>query len=273
MDVNIRNEVCKMNEKLKEIVLLAMKAEYDCEVIKKIQILLEDFFETKDIKLIDNKVKVKGVNDQKTIYIPIYINDTLYYFYEVKNFQNKFGIVVLDMLSSVFSQMYTNIIVNNPNTLKEEIDLSTNVYNRNAFEKFKKRYIYTDFASIGCVFVDINCMNEINNEYGHQYGDKVILNVATILKDTFENGKVFRIGGDEFVVFVTNLDEQMIRQKTNFAKEILENNKIFISYGISYGNNILDIERLIDEADQQMFEKKNDFYQKKGKSLRKKYHK
>lgn len=262
-----------MNEKLKEIVLLAMKAEYDCKVIKRIQSVLEDYFETKDIKLIYNKDKVEGLNDQKTIYIPIYINDTLYYFYEVKNCRNIFGTVALDMLSSIFSQMYTNIIVNNPNTLKEEIDLSTNVYNRNAFEKFKKQYIYTDYASIGCIFVDINCMKEINDKYGHQHGDKAILNVATILKDTFENGKVFRVGGDEFVVFVTNLDEQMIKQKTNFAKEILENNEIFISCGISYGNNILDIEHLIDEADQQMFEKKNDFYQKRGKSLRKKYHK
>ena len=260
-----------MKEKLKKLILLAMKAEYDNRAVDEILNILKELFDTNEVNLINNNDNF--VRDQESIYVPIYVNDELNYFCEIKKSNNKFGIVIIDMLSSILSQMYTNIMVNYHNNSNEEIDLSTNVYNRNAFEKFKKQYFYTDYESVSCIFVDINGMNEINNEHGHLYGDKVIFNVATILKDTFKDARIFRVGGDEFVVIVANTDEQLVAEKANLAQEVLENNKIYISYGISSGHRILDIDFLINEADRLMFQDKSEFYQKMGKILRKKYHK
>lgn len=260
-----------MKEKVRELILLAMQAEYDDEVISKIEKLLKEIYGTDNIKLKNNTDEY--LNNQNFIYLPINVDNQLYGFYEIEKVTSNFADLLTDTFSLVLSQMYKNIIMYYGSSSDLDIDVETNVFNRNSFEKFKKAYSYLNYQSIGILFVDINEMNEINNQYGHLIGDKVILNVASLLKKTFKDDKVYRIGGDEFIVVLSNKNDDFINENILKVKNILKDNKINISIGECHGQNILDINYLINEADKKMYDDKKKYYDNKGLHLRKQYYK
>jgi len=260
-----------MNTQILKLTLLAMQAEYDKNILENINDIIKEIYQTNDVCYkhdLNNYMK-----KQNAIYIPIYINDKLHSFYEISNPNNVGDVTSLSILSLVLSQMYTNILLNYSEIAINEYDLSTNVFNRNSFEKFKRKIYNTKYESICCIYVDINGLNEINNAYGHRQGDKVILQVANSIKKFFDDGNIYRVGGDEFVIILFNKDEDVVYEEVYKLKEELNNASIHISIGINHKKEVLDIEKFVDEADKRMFEDKQTFYKMHSKTLRKKYYK
>ena len=58
-----------------------------------------------------------------------------------------------------------------------------------------------------CVYADANGLHELNNSQGHEAGDKMLKSVARALAEEFEDGSVFRIGGDEFCILTDSREE------------------------------------------------------------------
>ncbi|WP_173714632.1 EAL domain-containing protein [Clostridium beijerinckii] len=122
------------------------------------------------------------------------------------------------------------------------------------------------------LFIDLDGFKSINDNYGHQLGDKVLKNVADTLKGIIsDNDIISRIGGDEFVIIATNI------KSTTYVKEIAERiqkalktpfiyNAEALSVGASIGISIFpehgkDTDTLIRKADIAMYEvKKNGGY-------------
>jgi diguanylate cyclase (GGDEF)-like protein len=81
-------------------------------------------------------------------------------------------------------------------------DELTNLYNRRGFYTLAEHSIKVgqrDNKDIMVLFADIDGMKEINDNFGHQEGDRALKTVAGILKDTFRTSDIVaRIGGDEF---------------------------------------------------------------------------
>ena len=61
-------------------------------------------------------------------------------------------------------------------------------------------------ADYGVIVLDVNYLKEINDRYGHDTGNKLIVAAARIISTTFKRSTVFRIGGDEFLVILQNSD-------------------------------------------------------------------
>ena len=84
------------------------------------------------------------------------------------------------------------------------IDPLTGLYNRNGMEYFSKR-IYKEALEIErplllCI-CDMNGLKYINDNFGHDEGDRVIKKIADIIKDAIpKDDMAFRIGGDEFLI-------------------------------------------------------------------------
>ena len=70
-------------------------------------------------------------------------------------------------------------------------------------EKYAKDLGKTDYAA---VVLDINCLKETNDRYGHDVGNELIVISAKIISNIFKRSPVFRIGGDEFLVVLQNKD-------------------------------------------------------------------
>lgn len=154
-------------------------------------------------------------------------------------------------------------------------DALTGCLNRHAYETdinkldLKKEWIY--------ISLDLNSLKHINDTYGHDVGDEMICAAATCMMASFgEFGRVYRIGGDEFVVIVTQKPDELDAMTKHFDSSVAEwRGKIVDSMTISYGcvrsleedwELVHDIEK---EADRRMYASKARYYSDSGIDRRK----
>ncbi|MEH1813175.1 MAG: diguanylate cyclase [Nostoc sp.] len=117
------------------------------------------------------------------------------------------------------------------------------------------------------LFVDLDGLKQINDSLGHEIGDRAIIDTAQVLKQSFrESDIVARIGGDEFVIFVSvcypdNTDEFRPRLQENIDRFNQEHNysyQLSISIGATQCalNENVSLEQLLEQADKLMYEHK-----------------
>lgn len=122
--------------------------------------------------------------------------------------------------------------VQNEERLKilSETDSLTGVSNRSSGENKIQQVIDNKIEGIFCI-LDIDKFKMINDSYGHTTGDKVLKIIADTLVKTFcEKGFVFRLGGDEFGIFVENVKTQKDAEKL-FGR--FENNLEKVDFNLS----------------------------------------
>ncbi len=85
-------------------------------------------------------------------------------------------------------------------------DSLTGLFNRHKYAQYKLDVEKRKFDSIGAIVVDINGLKQMNEAYGHDYGDIVIAHVAELLRSHFPEGMIFRMSGDEFIAVCENID-------------------------------------------------------------------
>lgn len=87
----------------------------------------------------------------------------------------------------------------------EKNDYLTGVYERSVLEDATRRYI-AEKLPFSLLLVDVDNFKNINDGYGHAVGDKIIISVATMLKEVVgDRGAVGRFGGDEFIILVPDI--------------------------------------------------------------------
>lgn len=142
-----------------------------------------------------------------------------------------------------------------------EIDQMTQLYNRNKYNQMLKEY-FPKVENIVVFFWDINGLKATNDSLGHDVGDYLITIFSkTIFKVVGTNRFAYRIGGDEFVLIIENPAEQEIENLLDEWRQNVEimnqSSKIPLSASVGYaGGRGRDIEKLISEADQMMYEAK-----------------
>ena len=153
-------------------------------------------------------------------------------------------------------------------------DELTRCYNRHAYEEdinkldLTKEWVY--------VSMDINGLKNANDSFGHAAGDELIRAAADCMKNSFsEHGKVYRVGGDEFVVIITKDIPQFENLLRAFEQRVASWHGEFVeSMAVSYGyvfsserkwNSIFDISKASDER---MYESKKQYYIRSGMDRR-----
>jgi len=149
----------------------------------------------------------------------------------------------------------------------------TGVYNRGFFEKFiieeieKYNRTNNDYIfSLG--IVDLDNFKRINDTYGHQVGDKVLINISKILSLEIRNyDKVFRYGGEEFILFFPHISKEksfiimdrlrdVISRTPIFIDDELEPLMVTISGGVSDIISCGNINKLLKTADIALYQAK-----------------
>ena len=139
-------------------------------------------------------------------------------------------------------------------------DTLTGLYNRATFDKAIKEIVKPKGLSV--IILDINDFKNVNDTYGHDYGDRVIKIVASVIRESFsKHYKCYRYGGDEFSIISSETDPEKIeiqlRVMTKALAEMRENGNLLptVSYGYSIfnGEEVLDFHKILKEADEQMY--------------------
>lgn len=146
----------------------------------------------------------------------------------------------------------------------------TDIYNRMAYNEEVQLLSKNpaDNQNLICVCVDINDLKKVNDSLGHLMGDRMIQQTAYLLNTTFcKYGKVFRIGGDEFIALLYNLKEdtliELLRVMYNEVKQYNNTHTPTISFSVGYEllKNVKnrDIKECFRRADMKMYAEKEAF--------------
>lgn len=147
-------------------------------------------------------------------------------------------------------------------------DMMTMAQNRTAFNEKMTQLEGKDLTSTTLLILDINNLKQINDEYGHQAGDRMIIDTCSCILSIFEDiANVYRIGGDEFAVLIPKSNVNMKDLLKKLDDVILNynssnQNQISLAYGYAIGDADIDIETLFKQADKNMYLRK--FEQKKN---------
>ena len=144
-------------------------------------------------------------------------------------------------------------------TQLSSIDVLTGLYNRNKMNSYMNE-ISESNDSICLLFLDINGLKKVNDIEGHNAGDNLIKRAATTLKSVFKKCYIFRAGGDEFVVILKHVTEKQIPKYIEDLKEKSKNNNVSFAYGYSFTNDPKEIEKILKDADSNMYDNKRAYY-------------
>lgn len=156
--------------------------------------------------------------------------------------------VITDKFDDIHSQMTDEIKKANDNIkhLNEQVkilernsnlDGLTKVYNRRALSTYLREVCDKETLphDLHLLILDIDDFKQINDTHGHLAGDKVLIFIANILRKTLRDGdKIFRYGGEEFVIVLNRLDDMQCKNITNRLISLIRNNKlIYKGIGLS----------------------------------------
>lgn len=148
-----------------------------------------------------------------------------------------------------------------------EIDKLTNVYNRLMLDKIllKQKESYDKYKEkCSVIIMDIDFFKRVNDNYGHNAGDKVLFEIATLIKNNINNNAVVgRWGGEEFLIIykcadlseAVNLSECLRKNIEGYSFTGVGN--ITASFGVSEFSGKNSIEQIIGKADKALYKSKS----------------
>ena len=121
----------------------------------------------------------------------------------------------------------------------------------------------------GLVVFDLNDLKKTNDTLGHDAGDKYIKEGSRLICNSFKHSPVYRIGGDEFVVFLSGEDyknrDSILIGFNNLIEKNIKNGGVIIAFGFADYASLEEkgFMRLFEHADKKMYECKQELKAKK----------
>lgn len=146
------------------------------------------------------------------------------------------------------------------------VDGLTGLSNRTAYEDHVKQLddeIREGRAAFTVAVVDLNGLKEINDCYGHEQGDKAISKVARALKETFGDARLYRIGGDEFIVIVEGAYPEIIARLEEVDRLLGEQDEVSVAkgYAVFVPDDDEGYRQVFNRADNAMYDDKKEYYE------------
>lgn len=174
------------------------------------------------------------------------------------------------MLADSFQQTVTHLqtYINYINGLAYR-DALTGVKNKTAYQDAEGRLeeqMRCGRPEFAVVMLDINGLKEVNDTYGHDFGDMLIINVCRIICKAFQHSPVYRIGGDEFVVILENADykhypellKKLQAAIEEYNRDVGHDTRVSIARGIAVYDSEIDLvfANVFKRADDAMYQNK-----------------
>lgn len=142
-------------------------------------------------------------------------------------------------------------------------DQLTKLGNRHAMDEYIVN-VQRD-KSIGIVYCDITGLKRTNDTLGHKMGDQLICRSADSLKSAFGEYGLFRIGGDELLAICVDIDEGTLQSRVELLRKKAVENSVNLAIGAIRVEQLEgDLQKLISEAEQLMYQEKNEYYRAAG---------
>ena len=182
--------------------------------------------------------------------------------------------VVVTSIISEDMREYYQITLHDISKRKKELDALayqadfdglTKLHNRQGLEKHIETLINSRHPFALMLF-DLNWFKQVNDRYGHESGDEILVYVADKIKKSIRDQDIGgRWGGDEFVLLLSDADEGQVTQiaerlltritKPYFLRKYNQNVSVGASMGVAFfPNDSEDMQTIINKADQAMYD-------------------
>lgn len=162
------------------------------------------------------------------------------------------------------------------------LDDLTNISNRRGFMLLAEKSLEIcarNNTPISLIFFDLNSFKSVNDNFGHDEGDKALIAFSEVMKETFRDSDVFaRLGGDEFAVLLTGTcakraNDTVVRLRQaldQYNKQANRGYNIVFSEGIVSTDNVenYSVSALLNKADTLMYENKQAYHQQKNRKAK-----
>lgn len=201
-------------------------------------------------------------------------DDDLYY---MSNLTTQFGISIisaqrydrLTQLTQALESKQQELIVERDKAIKSSLtDPLTRLYNRNYMQVELEKLIalsHRKHQSLSVIMADIDFFKRINDTFGHQSGDSVLVQFAQVLRDGVrESDFVSRYGGEEFLIALPQtplleaktLAEKLRTQVEEYPFQTIDDYQVTVSLGVATLNG-QGLDQLISQADQALYRAKH----------------
>ena len=171
---------------------------------------------------------------------------------------------ILELTTFVLSSEVGNFLMMNKLRELSSKDMLTGVMNRNEMNNYVEwlSSLPDDRRkSAAILFTDLNGLKRINDSMGHEAGDALLKNAASALKEVFETRNIFRAGGDEFVVIMTDTSSEQMEEKARLLHDAAGHYPdVSFAAGCGYAADCRDVRSALAEADERMYEAKKKHY-------------
>lgn len=143
-------------------------------------------------------------------------------------------------------------------------DSLTGLLNRNAYDSDVEQLRSADIGAVVCVYADMIGLHEVNNHLGHKQGNRMLCEFADAARAFFGDDRLYRIGGDEFVIISSAHTEAQTRKQLNYMRERLHTQGCEISVGVALSESTSDLPKIIEQAENEMRREKKEYYVQGG---------
>ena len=166
----------------------------------------------------------------------------------------------LEVTTFLIASEISSYLLLNKLQVMSTVDSLTGMKNRNVMNNRIDQIVSgRKPAPDAVIFADLNGLKRMNDDQGHNSGDKLLRSAAEILQSVFPEEDVYRAGGDEFMVLVSNISEDELNTRVAKIRTMAKlSEHVRFSIGTCYGDS--DVRRAMHIADERMYADKNSFY-------------
>ncbi len=144
-------------------------------------------------------------------------------------------------------------------------DMLTGVNNRNEMNNYVEELCTANsntHGPVGVIFADLNGLKRMNDEKGHNAGDNLLRDAAQALREVFDDGEIFRAGGDEFSIILSGIEEDVLQKKIEEVREACAHyDRLSFALGGATEPDSRNVRKALKNADVAMYEDKRRYYE------------
>ena len=205
-------------------------------------------------------IPVERIKDKKVMaYIVSYVDSE-----KIVDILNNFKIMI-SVIAFIFILVYIVVcrLLGKKRQMEDELqsDGLTNVYNRKYFiNKLERNFASLKDSDYSIVMVDIDYFKSVNDDYGHQCGDTVLIELSKLLQENVRSlDMVARYGGEEFIIFLSTDEKNAFKVVENIRKKIAAKEfgekqlRVTSSFGIAQYKGDSSVTEIISRADKALY--------------------
>ena len=174
------------------------------------------------------------------------------------------------LLISTLAAFLANEIVRNQINEKQEYELTHDPHTgANNFSSYMNKIAaQLEIHSAGLAVVDVNNMKQINNDFGLEYGNRMVSEVAQILQKSFGAENVYRFHSDKFTVLCMDEDRNTFAGQVETARQILAKHEVGACVGYVWDDYEMDFPKMMEHAEDLLRIEKRRFHESRESAPR-----